>query len=229
MVVVTATQFRTSPGWEEAVAIVVDENLVPADPSIVQLHVRRTARGNELTWTDSTTRARTFYHVYRASPSTTRGVICELNGVDQCELEAEIPRQDARHALPRPVAPAGRHLPDRRRRELARRRWTAGDVFAISPPAAPVRRMSVTSHVRTAVAFVAVYLAFCVFSEGGLITDSLWGDVGHYEDFGRRILDGDVPYGDFTVEYPPFALPVFVAPALVTSSALRATSSRSSS
>ena len=64
-----------------------------------------------------------------------------------------------------------------------------------------------------------IYLAFSVFSEGGLITDSLWGDVGHYEDFGRLVLDGEVPYGDFTVEYPPLALPVFVAPAVVTSTA----------
>ena len=64
-----------------------------------------------------------------------------------------------------------------------------------------------------------LYLAFSVFSEGGLITDSLWGDVGHYEDFGRLVLDGEVPYGDFTVEYPPLALPVFVAPAVVTSTA----------
>lgn len=79
--------------------------------------------------------------------------------------------------------------------------------------------MSVTSQFRTALAIVPVYLALCVFSEGGLITDSLWGDVGHYEGFGRRILDGDIPYGDFSVEYPPFALPAFVAPALVTSTA----------
>ena len=74
-------------------------------------------------------------------------------------------------------------------------------------------------QVRTALALVPVFIALCVFSEGGLVTNSLWGDVGHYEGFGRRILDGDVPYGDFTVEYPPFALPAFVAPALVTTGA----------
>jgi Glycosyltransferase family 87 len=77
----------------------------------------------------------------------------------------------------------------------------------------------VTRQFRAALAAVPLYLLLCVFSEGGLITDSLWGDVGHYEGFARRILDGDVPYGDFTVEYPPFALPAFVAPALVTSDA----------
>ena len=74
-----------------------------------------------------------------------------------------------------------------------------------------------TSQLRSAVALTPLFLALCVFSEGGLITDSLWGDVGHYEGFARRILDGDVPYGDFSVEYPPFALPAFLGPALVTS------------
>ena len=76
-----------------------------------------------------------------------------------------------------------------------------------------------TRQLRTSLSLAPVYLGLCVFSEGGLVTDSLWGDVGHYEGFARRILDGDVPYGDFTVEYPPFALPAFVAPALVTSNA----------
>ena len=76
-----------------------------------------------------------------------------------------------------------------------------------------------SSQLRTALALTPLYLTLCVFSEGGLITDSLWGDVGHYEGFARRILDGDLPYGDFTVEYPPFALPAFLAPALVTSTA----------
>jgi hypothetical protein len=77
----------------------------------------------------------------------------------------------------------------------------------------------VTSQFRTALLVTPLYLFLCVLSEGGLITDSLWGDVGHYEVFGQRILDGEVPYGDFSVEYPPFALPAFVAPALVTSNA----------
>jgi hypothetical protein len=77
----------------------------------------------------------------------------------------------------------------------------------------------VRTWLRNALVATPVYLLFCVLSEGGLVTDSLWGDVGHYEDFARRILDGDVPYGDFTVEYPPFALPAFVAPALFTSTA----------
>ncbi len=76
-----------------------------------------------------------------------------------------------------------------------------------------------SSQVRTALLLTPLYLVLCVFSEGGLITDSLWGDVGHYEGFARRILDGDLPYGDFTVEYPPLALPAFIAPAVVTSTA----------
>ena len=76
-----------------------------------------------------------------------------------------------------------------------------------------------STSVRVGLALTPVYVLLCVFSEGGLITDSLWGDVGHYESFARRILDGEVPYGDFTVEYPPFALPAFLAPAVITSTA----------
>jgi hypothetical protein len=76
-----------------------------------------------------------------------------------------------------------------------------------------------SAAMRVGLALTPVFVLLCVFSEGGLVTDSLWGDVGHYESFARRILDGEVPYGDFTVEYPPFALPAFVAPALFTSSA----------
>lgn len=68
-------------------------------------------------------------------------------------------------------------------------------------------------------AAAGVFLFFCVFSEGGLITTSPWGDVGHYEDFARKLLDGQLPYDDFSIEYPPLAVPTFTLPALVTDDA----------
>lgn len=42
---------------------------------------------------------------------------------------------------------------------------------------------------------------------------SAW-DVPLYESFGDAILDGQVPYRDVRIEYPPGALPAFVLPAL---------------
>jgi Glycosyltransferase family 87 len=55
----------------------------------------------------------------------------------------------------------------------------------------------------------------------GLVHTWFWGhgqlvDWPTYRTYGTAILDhGRVPYRDFAVEYPPGALPVFVAPALV--------------
>jgi uncharacterized membrane protein len=40
-------------------------------------------------------------------------------------------------------------------------------------------------------------------------------DVGFYQAFGLQMRDGKVPYRDFAVEYPPGALPVFLAPTAV--------------
>jgi Glycosyltransferase family 87 len=39
-------------------------------------------------------------------------------------------------------------------------------------------------------------------------------DTPVYERYGEAMVDGQVPYRDFAVEYPPAALPVFVLPAL---------------
>jgi Glycosyltransferase family 87 len=61
-----------------------------------------------------------------------------------------------------------------------------------------------------------LFLLGCVLMVGGLATSKPWGDVGHYEDFARRILAGEIPYDDFYLEYPPGALPAFVLPGLVT-------------
>jgi Glycosyltransferase family 87 len=39
-------------------------------------------------------------------------------------------------------------------------------------------------------------------------------DTPVYQEYGEAMLDGEVPYRDFEVEYPPAALPVFLIPAL---------------
>jgi len=117
--------------------LVVNEIGVPVDGDVVSLDVRRVGGANVLTWTDSTKRARTFYHVYRSSPS--RGfseMVCEQRGVDRCDLRMETldvtrerryvdadPPTDAIYR----IGVAANWLDETDR----------GDVFVISPPAAP--------------------------------------------------------------------------------------------
>jgi hypothetical protein len=53
----------------------------------------------------------------------------------------------------------------------------------------------------------------------GLLHVGFWSrnpiiDTPVYQGYGEKVLDGEVPYRDFDVEYPPAALPVFVLPAL---------------
>jgi hypothetical protein len=53
----------------------------------------------------------------------------------------------------------------------------------------------------------------------GLLHVGFWDrnpiiDTPVYQGYGDKILDGQAPYRDFDVEYPPAALPVFVLPAL---------------
>ena len=40
-------------------------------------------------------------------------------------------------------------------------------------------------------------------------------DVWIYRGYASRVLGGEVPFRDFDVEYPPLAVPLFVAPALI--------------
>jgi Glycosyltransferase family 87 len=53
----------------------------------------------------------------------------------------------------------------------------------------------------------------------GLLHAGFWDrtqivDTPVYQHYGEAVLDGEVPYRDFDLEYPPAALPVFVLPAL---------------
>jgi hypothetical protein len=117
--------------------VIVDEIGVPADGDVVSLRVRRTGAGNELEWTDSTKRAGTFYRVYRASPR--RGfpdTVCQILGGRRCELRAETLVTTREHHFVDPDPPA-----DAVYRIGVAANWLddvgRGDVFAISPPAAP--------------------------------------------------------------------------------------------
>jgi hypothetical protein len=40
-------------------------------------------------------------------------------------------------------------------------------------------------------------------------------DTPLYQEYGDRVVDGDVPYRDVRIEYPPGALPTFVVPSLL--------------
>jgi hypothetical protein len=117
--------------------LVVDGIGVPVDGGVVSLDVRRVGGANVLTWTDSTKRARTFYRVYRSSPS--RGfseMVCELRGGDRCDLRMETlaVTRERRYVDADPPA-------DAIYRVGIAANWLdeadRGDVFVISPPAAP--------------------------------------------------------------------------------------------
>jgi hypothetical protein len=116
--------------------VVVDEIQVPSDPDVVRLDVRRTPEGNVLTWVDSTSRASTFYRVYRASERFA-DLVCERHGADRCELRAETlgTTRERRYVDADPpdgpltyrIGVAANWLDETDR----------GDVFAVSPWASP--------------------------------------------------------------------------------------------
>ena len=117
--------------------VIVSEIGVPADADVIDLSVVRTPAGNQLRWTDSTSRARTFYRVYRASASKGfADLICETGGGQECHLRAEtlVTTREQHYLDPDPpvdaiyrVGVAANWLDDE----------NEGDVFAISPPVVP--------------------------------------------------------------------------------------------
>jgi hypothetical protein len=124
------------PAVFDSEEVIVDEIGVPSDGGVVSLTVRRVGGSNVLAWKDETSRARTFYRVYRASPS--RGfpdTICQIQGGRRCELRAETLVTTRDHTYVDQSPPA-----DATYRIGVAANWLddegRGDVFALSPPAA---------------------------------------------------------------------------------------------
>jgi hypothetical protein len=62
---------------------------------------------------------------------------------------------------------------------------------------------------------VAMFLAAWGTLHYGFYTHRLLLDTPIYENYGDATLHGKVPYRDFSVEYPPGALPVFILPSVL--------------
>ncbi len=67
-------------------AIDVNGILVPVDGDTVSLRTERVGEAQRLTWSDATTRASTFYKVFRTE-STGSDVACQTEGGDRCALQ----------------------------------------------------------------------------------------------------------------------------------------------
>jgi hypothetical protein len=63
-------------------------------------------------------------------------------------------------------------------------------------------------------AAVGLFLVSLTLLHWGWYQHALILDTVEYHRYGSAVMDGHVPYRDFRVEYPPGALPVFVAPAV---------------
>jgi hypothetical protein len=62
---------------------------------------------------------------------------------------------------------------------------------------------------------IAVFALAWTLLHYGFYTRDRIVDTPVYQDYGERMADGEAPYRDFRPEYPPLALPVFLAPSLV--------------
>jgi uncharacterized membrane protein len=69
-----------------------------------------------------------------------------------------------------------------------------------------------------AAAALAVFALSWALVHAERFTSKEISDLPVYQRYGDRMEDGDVPYADFRVEYPPAALPVFLVPSLLSDS-----------
>jgi uncharacterized membrane protein len=69
-----------------------------------------------------------------------------------------------------------------------------------------------------AAAALAVFTLSWTLVHADRFTSKEISDLPVYQRYGDRMEDGDVPYADFRVEYPPGALPVFLVPSLLSDS-----------
>ena len=74
-----------------------------------------------------------------------------------------------------------------------------------------LRSTSPRAAAAIAAAGVAVLLATSLAPPLRLLSRPDHGDIAEYFDYTQRTFDGQVPYRDFTLEYPPGALPVLLA------------------
>jgi uncharacterized membrane protein len=65
--------------------------------------------------------------------------------------------------------------------------------------------------VKLAAAGGLVFVVACLLVPHGLLSTSLYSDVHVYSDYAHRMTSGQVPYRDFSNEYPPLALPFILA------------------
>jgi hypothetical protein len=74
-----------------------------------------------------------------------------------------------------------------------------------------VQSASPRAAVGIAAAGVAVLLATALLPPQRILSRPNHGDIREYFDYAQRTYEGQVPYRNFSLEYPPAALPVFLA------------------
>jgi len=82
-----------------------------------------------------------------------------------------------------------------------------------SPHVLRAASLRATSVRRPAAVGIALFLAACLLPRYGLGARAL--DTSLFRLWSDRMLDGKIPYRDFSLEYPPGALPAFAIPGLL--------------